>query len=100
MRPTDAASPGRPGGEAGADAIRAEAARWFARAHSGAWDAAQEQARADWLAADPRHAYEYRLLESIWQAADAVAPERPSACAPWPKRRAARPVPDGAPRWP
>ncbi|WP_156355585.1 FecR domain-containing protein, partial [Achromobacter sp. 2789STDY5608615] len=86
MRPTDAASPGQAGREAGADAIRAEAARWFARAHSGEWDAAQEQARADWLAADPRHAYEYRLLESIWQAADAVAPERLRALAEAPGR--------------
>lgn len=86
MRPTDAASPGQAGREVGADAIRAEAARWFARAHSGEWDAAQEQARADWLAADPRHAYEYRLLESIWQAADAVAPERLRALAEAPGR--------------
>ena len=88
MRPTDAASPGQAGREAGADAIRAEAARWFARAHSGEWDAAREQARADWLAADPRHAYEYRLLESIWQAADAVAPERLRALAEAPRRTA------------
>ncbi|CAB3893401.1 FecR family protein [Achromobacter ruhlandii] len=88
MRPTDAASPAQAGREAGADAIRAEAARWFARAHSGEWDAAREQARADWLAADPRHAYEYRLLESIWQAADAVAPERLRALAEAPRRAA------------
>lgn len=92
MRPTDAASPanaGRDAGrDAGSDAIRAEAARWFARAHSGEWDAAREQARADWLAADPRHAYEYRLLESIWQAAGAVAPERLRALAEAPRRTA------------
>lgn len=88
MRPTNAASPGRAGREAGADTIRADAARWFTRAHSGEWDAAQEQARADWLAADPRHAYEYRLLESIWQAADAVAPERLRVLADMPRRTA------------
>ncbi len=88
MRPTDAASPGPAGHDAGADAIRADAARWFARAHSGEWDAAQEQARADWLAADPRHAYEYRMLESIWQAADSVAPERLRALAEPPRRTA------------
>ncbi|MGE8656816.1 MAG: FecR family protein [Achromobacter sp.] len=88
MRPTDAASPVGAGLQAGAHAIRAEAARWFARAHCGQWDAAQEQARADWLAADPRHAYEYRLLESIWQAADAVAPERLRALAEAPRRTA------------
>lgn len=88
MRPTDAASSGRAGREA--DAIRAEAARWFARAHSGEWDSAQEQARAAWLAADRRHAYEYGMLESIWQAAGGIAPERLRALAE-PPRRVAHP---------
>lgn len=77
--------------DAGADPVRHEAARWFARAHSGEWTAAAQAERDAWLAADPRHAAEYRMLESIWQAAAALPEDRLRALAEEP-RRAQRPA--------
>ncbi|WP_258129975.1 FecR family protein [Achromobacter anxifer] len=77
--------------EAGADPVRQVAARWFARAHSGEWNAAAQAERDAWIAADPRHAAEYRMLESIWQAAATVPEERLRALAQEP-RRAQRPA--------
>ncbi|QKH36842.1 FecR family protein [Achromobacter pestifer] len=74
-----------------ADPVRHEAARWFARAHSGEWTAAAQAERDAWLAADPRHAAEYRMLESIWHAAANVPEERLRALTEEP-RRAARPA--------
>ena len=65
----------------GSDPIRAQAAQWFARAHSGEWDDTAQAERDAWLAADPRHAYEYRVLESIWQAAADIPQERLQALA-------------------
>lgn len=69
------------------DALRAEAAKWFARTRSGELDAAGQAELQAWLAADPRHAYEYRVLESIWQAASEVPADRLRALAQ-PRRRA------------
>ncbi len=77
--------------DAGADPVRQIAARWFARAHSGEWSAAAQAERDAWIAADPRHAAEYRMLESIWQAAAAVPEDRLRALAQEP-RRADRPA--------
>jgi len=77
--------------DVGADPVRHEAARWFARAHSGEWTAAAQAERDAWLAADPRHAAEYRMLESIWQAAAALPEDRLRALAEEP-RRAQRPA--------
>ncbi|CAB3628427.1 FecR family protein [Achromobacter pestifer] len=68
------------------DAPREAAAKWFARARSGEWDAAGQAELDAWLAADPRHAYEYRVLESIWQAAADVPADRLRALAE-PRRR-------------
>ena len=69
------------------DAPRVEAAKWFARTRSGELDAAGQAELQAWLAADPRHAYEYRVLESIWQAAADVPADRLRALAQ-PRRRA------------
>ncbi|KGD96781.1 iron dicitrate transport regulator FecR [Achromobacter sp. RTa] len=74
--------------ETSADPVRNEAARRFARMHSGEWDAASQAEHDAWLAADPRHAAEYRMLESIWQAAGAVPEERLRALAEEPCRTA------------
>lgn len=68
------------------DAARSEAAKWFARTRAGDLDAAGQAELQAWLAADPRHAYEYRVLESIWQAAAEVPADRLRALAE-PRRR-------------
>lgn len=58
------------------DTVRDEAAYWFALTNDGLLDA-EEQARFDrWLARDPLHADEYRLLQSLWGAADQLPKER------------------------
>ncbi len=77
--------------DAGVDSVRNAAARWFARAHSGEWSAAAQAELDAWLAADPRHAAEYQMLESIWQAAAALPEDRLRALAEEP-RRAQRPA--------
>lgn len=69
------------------DAPRDAAAKWFARTRSGELDAAGQAELDAWLASDPRHAYEYRVLESIWQAAAEVPADRLRALAE-PRRRA------------
>lgn len=88
MRPTDDVSGAAASGAAasGAAAPRAEAAKWFARTRAGELDAAGQAELDAWLAADPRHAYEYRVLESIWQAAADVPTDRLRALAE-PRRR-------------
>lgn len=76
--------------EARADPVRAQAARWFARARSGTWtDAAQAELDA-WLARDPRHASEYRMLEEIWLAAGSIPADRLRELAEPPPRPASR----------
>lgn len=90
MRRTD--RPPFPAPDAGADPARAEAARWFARARAGEWDAAAQAELDAWLALDPRHAFEYRMLESIWQAAANVPEDRLRALAEPPRRGAASPA--------
>jgi transmembrane sensor len=77
--------------DAGADPVRQEAARWFARARSGEWDGAAQAALDAWLAENPRHAAEYRMLESIWQAAATMPEDRLRALAD-PPRRDSRPA--------
>lgn len=56
--------------------IREEAARWFTRAHSGAFSDADRASRDAWLSADPMHRAEYAALDRVWQAAAAVPPAR------------------------
>ncbi len=86
MRRTDC--PPLEASDAGVDPVRKAAAYWFARAHSGEWDGAAQAEHDAWLAENPRHAYEYRMLESIWQAAASVPEDRLRALADPPKRPA------------
>ncbi|MDN6859771.1 FecR family protein [Pseudomonas sp. CAN2814] len=63
------------------------AAKWFSRQRSGACDARERQAFADWLAEDPAHASAYREIEQLWSDFDQVrrpvlAPRRRSSL-PW-----------------
>lgn len=46
--------------------VQDDAAAWFARRHGKPLDPEEEAAFAEWLAADPAHRDEYRILESIW----------------------------------
>ncbi|WP_422417191.1 FecR family protein [Pseudomonas sp. GZD-222] len=56
----------------GAEAVREQAAQWFARTRDGAL-AADTQAQFDaWLAQHPQHQYEYDLLARLWGAADVL----------------------------
>jgi transmembrane sensor len=52
------------------DAITDAAAHWCMRLHADDCTAAEREAFARWLAADPRHAEEYRAMLEIWQTAD------------------------------
>lgn len=56
--------------------IRDEAARWFTKAHSGAFSDADRASRDAWLSADPLHRAEYAALDRVWQAAAGVPVER------------------------
>ncbi|MBD9630928.1 FecR family protein [Pseudomonas sp. PDM19] len=63
------------------------AAKWFSHQRSGACDACERQAFADWLAEDPAHASAYREIEQLWSDLDqlrrpAIAPRRGSSL-PW-----------------
>lgn len=63
------------------------AAKWFSRQRSGACDARERQAFADWLAEDPAHASAFREIEQLWSDLDqlrrpAIAPRRRSSL-PW-----------------
>ncbi|MBD9512556.1 FecR family protein [Pseudomonas sp. PDM22] len=63
------------------------AAKWFSHQRSGACDARERQAFADWLAEDPAHASAYREIEQLWSDLDqlrrpAIAPRRGSSL-PW-----------------
>ncbi len=56
----------------GNEAVREQAAQWFARTRDGALaTVAQAQFKA-WLAQHPQHQYEYDLLARLWGAADAL----------------------------
>ncbi|MGB8975131.1 MAG: DUF4880 domain-containing protein, partial [Pseudomonas capeferrum] len=52
------------------DAITDAAAHWCMRLHAEDCTAAEREAFARWLAADPRHAEEYHAMLEIWQTAD------------------------------
>lgn len=63
------------------------AAKWFSRQRSGACDARERQAFADWLAEDPAHESAYREIEQLWSDLDhlrrpVIAPRR-RASLPW-----------------
>ncbi|RCL21753.1 peptide ABC transporter substrate-binding protein [Pseudomonas sp. AFG_SD02_1510_Pfu_092] len=52
------------------DAITDAAAHWCMRLHAEDCPAAEREAFARWLAADPRHAEEYQAMLEIWHTAD------------------------------
>ncbi|WP_116520252.1 FecR family protein [Achromobacter insuavis] len=62
MPPTD------PGRSRLADAVRNDAARWFARMHAGDASAADRQACERWRHAHPDHERAYQQVEFAWQA--------------------------------
>ncbi|VVE62074.1 FecR family protein [Pandoraea captiosa] len=64
-----------------AERIREEAARWFAKAHGGAFSDAQRASLDAWLSADPLHRAEYAALTRVWQAAASVPSARLRALA-------------------
>lgn len=57
---------GTTGGSAPADTVADQALDWFARLRNGEPDAATHAAFRAWLAEDPRHAAEFRSLETLW----------------------------------
>jgi transmembrane sensor len=52
------------------------AAYWFTRQRSGSMTHAEHQACAEWRRADPEHERQYRLVETLWDAAGKVPAER------------------------
>ncbi|MDD0973080.1 FecR family protein [Pseudomonas fontis] len=71
----------------GNDAVRDQAAEWFARGRDAPL-AGEALAQFDaWRAEHPQHQHEYDLLRCLWGAADLLQPERLEAlCAPDPVR--------------
>ncbi|MCY1666338.1 FecR family protein [Rhizobium sp. SL86] len=57
---------GTTGGSAPVDTAADQALDWFARLRNGEPDAATHAAFQAWLAEDPRHAAEFRSLETLW----------------------------------
>ncbi|MND56967.1 fec operon regulator FecR [compost metagenome] len=56
----------------GNEAVREQAAQWFARSRDGALPADQQAQRDVWLAQHAHHQYEYDLLARLWDAADSL----------------------------
>jgi transmembrane sensor len=54
----------------GADAVRDQAAFWFARSRDGDLPAEERASFEHWLAEHDQHAHEIRLLHNLWGAAD------------------------------
>jgi transmembrane sensor len=54
----------------GADAVRDQAAFWFARSRDGDLPADERASFEAWLADHDQHAHEFRLLQNLWGAAD------------------------------
>ncbi len=62
--------------------IRAEAAGWFARAHSGDWSGADQEHLDAWLSQSPSHRAAYWRLEGAWMEAARLTVLRASMVAP------------------
>lgn len=60
----------------GNEAVREQAAQWFARACDGVLAEARQAELAAWLAQHPQHQHEYDLLARLWRAADVLPRER------------------------
>ncbi|MGC2165910.1 MAG: FecR domain-containing protein [Gallionella sp.] len=73
--------------------IEQAATAWLARKHSGNWNAADEKAHAQWLAADPAHPVAWFYAQAAWEK---LADLRPFAAA---DLRAARRKRTATPRW-
>ncbi|MCO7515626.1 FecR family protein [Pseudomonas guariconensis] len=72
----------------GADAVRDQAAEWFARVQDAPQDAELQAQLRQWLAAHPRHREEYEQLGRLWQAADLIPRQHLEAlCQPEPVQR-------------
>ncbi|MNJ19901.1 fec operon regulator FecR [compost metagenome] len=56
----------------GIEAVREQAAQWFARSCDGALAQDQQALLATWLAQHPQHRYEYDQLTKLWSAADVI----------------------------
>ncbi|WP_425928877.1 FecR family protein [Pseudomonas sp. NyZ201] len=52
------------------EAARAQAAEWFARVQDGSLPPGQQAVFEAWLAQDPLHRDEYRMLAELWRASD------------------------------
>lgn len=75
----------------GDDAVREQAAEWFARGRDAPLTPQQQAQLHAWLAQHPQHKYEYDLLGRLWGAADLLPRERLQAlCAPDPVRQLPR----------
>lgn len=61
------------------DDVSHQASTWFALMHGGSPTAAEREALAKWLDADPRHAQAYAQLESLWAASALLAQPNPPA---------------------
>ena len=73
--------------------IRAEAAEWFARAHSGAWGTADQEQLDAWLGQSLSHEAAYWRLEGAWMEAARLTVLRASAEAQNSTARRIIPVP-------
>ncbi|AIL63484.1 anti-FecI sigma factor FecR [Pseudomonas alkylphenolica] len=77
----------------GTEAVREQAAQWFARTRDGALGADQQAQFDSWLAQHPQHQHEYDLLGQLWGAADVLPRARLEALCladpvrPLPRRR-------------
>ncbi|MDD1013245.1 FecR family protein [Pseudomonas rubra] len=56
----------------GSEAVREQAALWFARSREGALAPAEQGEQQRWLAEHPQHQYEFDLLGTLWSAAGQV----------------------------
>ncbi|HEY0287116.1 MAG TPA: FecR family protein [Pseudomonas sp.] len=70
-------------GAGAADNVRDQAAWWFARINDGELSAQEHVRFQAWLSEHDQHAHEYRLLQSLWGAADLLPKARLQAlCEP------------------
>ncbi|MFY1667937.1 FecR family protein [Pseudomonas sp. Pseu.R1] len=60
----------------GTEAVRDQAALWFARSRDSDLPAAQRADFETWLAEHDQHAHEFRLLQNLWGAADLLPKAR------------------------
>lgn len=67
----------------GTEAVRDQAALWFARSRDGDLPAPERASFEGWLAEHDQHAHEFRLLQNLWGAADLLPKARLQAlCQP------------------